>query len=181
MGAFKVSTSNPMKAMMRNLKRARIKVLCLLLAGGLLAIAILPRLYTEFFDVCEGDGGELFLYVRGEGDRYQSPLEMPEEISMIRLIAVPSEFDGERIRVRGVVYMDVQEHKLFLSEYDFKNHNLKNALHLMFQGEDLSQEQIRKMERRMGCFVVVDGVFRNDTGGFGLHSGVIEEIRVITR
>lgn len=148
--------------------------------GCLGAIAILLQWSPLSLEYNPDFGEDLILYIP-EGDQlYRNPLEIPDEISMIRLIAVPEAYDGERIRVRGVVYFDVQERNLYLSRDDFENHHTKHALNLVFP-MDTSWDEIENLMDYNGRYLVIDGVFLNQSGAFGLYSGVIENIRMISR
>ena len=107
-------------------------------------------------------------------------------VSLVRLIAQPEQFDGDRVRLIGFLYygggLD-DSYSLYISQADGRNHILANSIYIgSFHGK--AQQFDRKL---VGRYVMIQGRFRSgnivdgEEEGTGIHyilfdSGTIDDI-----
>lgn len=95
----------------------------------------------------------------------------PEPVSIIRLIADPSRYDGRRVVTRGYLHIEFEGNALYLSRTDAEMHSTLNALNIAIpRGKE---EEFRKLH---GSYASLEGTFRMFPGGGRLFSGQIIEI-----
>jgi len=104
-------------------------------------------------------------------------LFLKEEInvSMVKLISRPKDYDGKLVRVVGVGQVGFEANGLYLSSDDYKHHITKNALSLAFKDGVAELDSLQVLN---GQFVRVEGIFDADAGPFGLYSGTIRDVRI---
>jgi hypothetical protein len=93
-------------------------------------------------------------------------------VSLLQLIANPTQFDGKRVRVIGFCWLEYESRALYLSETDFRYGITKNGVRVDLQGpKELS-----------GGYVLLEGVFRVKRPGSFVDpfSGFIERIDFAT-
>jgi hypothetical protein len=100
-----------------------------------------------------------------------------ERVSMVQLIATPTEFDAKKIQVCGFATIEFEGTALYLTRDDMKYLNGKNSLWLHVR--DWQEKKWTVLHRR---FVCVYGVFKAaDKGHRGAHSGAVNEIARVLR
>ncbi len=99
------------------------------------------------------------------------------DVSLVRLIANPREYDGKHVRVIGFVRLEFEGNAIYLHREDEKYGITKNALWL-----SLSREEAQKWRALSDNFVLVEGTFdANSFGHMGLFSGTIKDIKRFQR
>jgi hypothetical protein len=93
----------------------------------------------------------------------------PLFLSVINLIARPSDYDRKRVRVIGFSVVAFELHALFLSEADSRAGVTKNALWL-----EVIDAEIRQAS---GGMVLVEGTFdATSLGHLQMYSGTLKDI-----
>jgi hypothetical protein len=89
-------------------------------------------------------------------------------VSLIELIANPTQFDGKRVRIIGFLRLEFEGTAIYLSREDFENGITKNGLWV-------STDQLdNTLSNR---YVLLEGTFNaSNPGHRGLWSGAIEKI-----
>jgi hypothetical protein len=94
----------------------------------------------------------------------------PLSLSVINLIARPSDHDGKKVRVIGFCVLAFEGKALYLSEMDFRASITKNALWLE---TPLSPENQKLSEK----VLLVEGTFdATSLGHLGMYSGTIRDV-----
>lgn len=93
-------------------------------------------------------------------------------VSLIQLIANPTEFDQKRVVVKGYVVLEFEDKSLYLSEADAKHGITRNSVWLNVS-DAIYSDRARFHQR----YVLVEGTFSSRRRGhLGLSSGEIENI-----
>jgi len=85
-------------------------------------------------------------------------------VSLISVIANPEKFDGQRLRVIGVLGYDGGTDNavcLYVSETDARNAVMPNCIYV--------DQSFYKGDKRLGKYIILNATFRY-TGGHGLDS-----------
>ena len=93
-------------------------------------------------------------------------------VSLIRLLALPSEFDGQRIQTQGYLTISPEEYALYLDRSASENRQFLNGLWIRLPQSGSREDKKREFH---GKYVLVVGVFReSEHGHLGLWSGTLE-------
>lgn len=96
----------------------------------------------------------------------------PEDVSMIQLIAKPTEFHGKLVRVIGFAYLEFEGHGLYLHKEDFERALMQNSLWLSVP-HPIPEEYLQLNEQ----YVIVEARFNSERKGqWGIRSGSLEDI-----
>jgi hypothetical protein len=96
------------------------------------------------------------------------------EVSIIQVIANPSDYHGQKIRVKGVGNAAYEGNGLYLNKNDWQYRVYTNGLWLQF-GEGATP--FEKAGKYNGKYVIVEGIFNMDfKGHFSMYSGAIVDI-----
>jgi starvation-inducible outer membrane lipoprotein len=96
------------------------------------------------------------------------------EVSIIQLIANPSDYHGQKVRVEGVGHIAFERCGLFLGKDDRKYSICANGLWLEL-GEKATP--FKKARRYNGKYVLVEGTFdMENKGHLGMYSGAIVDV-----
>ena len=107
----------------------------------------------------------LLVFLSGVSCRAQSPTpeKTPEKralpVSLIRVIANPEKFDGQRLRVIGFLYYGGGLDRavcLYVSETDARNAVMPNCVSL--------ELALKQDDKRLGKYVILNATFRYNTG-----------------
>ncbi len=97
----------------------------------------------------------------------------PDDVSLLRLIAMPQQFDGKFVRVIGFLRLEFEGTVLYLHEEDYKHGLFKNAVWVNYPFNTPAAKAIDKK------YVIMEGIFdAKNHGHMGLSSG---ELHTITR
>jgi hypothetical protein len=117
---------------------------------------------TNWTKHCQDISITLFLLSCGVAVQGQSPTqERPQPVSLIRVIANPERFDGQKLRVIGVLGYGggLDEAKcLYVSEADSRNAVMPNCISL-----DLAKA-IDRSDKRLGKYVILNATFHYVSG-----------------
>lgn len=95
------------------------------------------------------------------------------DVSIIQLIANPSEYHGKKVRVIGVGNLEFEGDGLYLSKDDLK-YGTNNSLWLVLSLDATPYEDAMEYN---GKYVLVEGTFdMNNKGHFGMWLGAIVDI-----
>jgi hypothetical protein len=101
----------------------------------------------------------------------------PKDVSLVQLVANPSEWHGKLVRVIGFCHLEFEGDVLYLHRQDFEQAILKNGVWLELPAtgpgshQDLSDQ-----------YVLVEAVFdADDRGHLGANSGALKSVRRIER
>lgn len=109
-----------------------------------------------------------------ETEQRPSELGIEETTSLIRLIATPEKFDGERIQIIGYLHLEFEGNAIYLHKEDYDNCITENAFWVDFS-ERLTEKI--KISGYSDNYVIIIGTFRmHKKGHLGLFSGTIENI-----
>jgi hypothetical protein len=90
----------------------------------------------------------------------------PEEVSLVRIISAPDEWDGRFVRVFGYFVTDFEGTAIYLHAEDYENSLYTNGLWVEL-------EPLRGLVPS-DCYVLMEGFFEADEHGhMGLWSGAI--------
>ncbi|MDH3639984.1 MAG: hypothetical protein OES09_16195, partial [Gammaproteobacteria bacterium] len=98
------------------------------------------------------------------------------DVSLIRLIANPDNYQGRKVRVIGVAILEFEDNNLWVSKEALKYRVLKNAIWIEPNFEKLgaSSEALSKYN---GKYVLIEGTFnKNNSGHMGLSVSAIENV-----
>ena len=76
------------------------------------------------------------------------------DVSIIRLIAAPKDYDGKMVRVVGFLNIAFEGDAIFFHEEDFRRALLNNGL-----GIRAKPEMRKQLEKLTGQYVLIEGVF----------------------
>lgn len=95
-------------------------------------------------------------------------------VSLIQLIANPSQFDGKRVVVGGFLSLEFEGHALYLHQDDFRVGNTSNAVALELpENWFTSTASIDCPNNR---YVQLEGEFGMNNGHFGLFAGSLKYV-----
>ena len=112
--------------------------------------------------------------VRGGGRVYRTSID----VSLVRLIAVPRDFDGVKVRVEGVVLLEGDSDEICLSEESVKFLMLKDCLALQLDYEAIGKPRSDLIDLS-GEHVLLEGIL--DASGEGTDSLFSGSIKRVTR
>jgi hypothetical protein len=96
-------------------------------------------------------------------------MPQPEFVSMISLIATPTQFDGKLVRVIGFLVADFEATGLFLAEPDARNAVTKNGIWLEIEASDHASFS--------HSYVIVEGTFDSESRGhLSMWSGTLRNV-----
>lgn len=96
----------------------------------------------------------------------------PIDVSLLRLIANPKEYDGKTVRVIGFVRLEFEGNAIYLHREDYQYFITKNGLWI--DATDAMRKSKADLDQK---YVVLEGKFNADRQGhMGLWSGCIEKI-----
>lgn len=100
----------------------------------------------------------LVLAVQANAESAAGPTlrNVPESVSLVRIIAAPSNFSDQIVTTAGVIMIEFEEDVLYLSREDAKIGLMLNGIKLIFTGA-VTREYARQMN---GKFVSIEGRFR---------------------
>ena len=101
----------------------------------------------------------------------------PQDVSMVQLIANPSQYHGKLVRVIGFCRLEFEGNALYIHRDDFEHSISKNGVWLQVgwpvpeNRRDMSDE-----------YVIVEAVFdAEQKGHFGMFSGSLEQVKRLDR
>jgi hypothetical protein len=96
----------------------------------------------------------------------------PLDVSLVRLIANPKDYDGKVVRVIGFVRLEFEGNGIYLHEDDYKHSLYKNGLWIRVTAD--METRKTEFDRK---YVLIEGTFdAKMTGHMGLWSGSIRNI-----
>jgi len=96
----------------------------------------------------------------------------PIDVSLVRLIANPNDYDGKLVRVIGYARLEFEGDAIYLHEDDYKHSIYKNGLWM-----DVSEDMRKRKTELDRKYVLIEGTFdAKMTGHMGLWSGSIQKI-----
>jgi len=96
----------------------------------------------------------------------------PLNVSLVRLIANPKDYDGKVVRVIGFMRLEFEGDGIYLHQDDYKHSIYKNGLWI-----DASEDMHKRKAELDQKYVLVEGTFNAKmTGHMGLWSGSIQKI-----
>ena len=96
----------------------------------------------------------------------------PQDVSIIQLIATPEKYEGVLIRVIGYLRLEFEGNDIYLSQEDFINGILKNAL-----GVDVNKNMMKYFGKNYLGYCLIEGVFDSTSKGhMNACSGTIKNI-----
>ena len=96
----------------------------------------------------------------------------PLDVSLVRLIANPKDYDGKVVRVIGFMRLEFEGDGIYLHQDDYKHSIYKNGLWI-----DTSEDMHKRKAELDQKYVLVEGTFNAKmTGHMGLWSGSIQKI-----
>jgi hypothetical protein len=94
---------------------------------------------------------------------------MPQDVSIVQLLATPEKFDGKLIRVIGFLCLAFEGDAVYLHREDFDHGLTQNALWV-----DVPEKRDESLSRK---YVLLEGTFdASDHGHMGLFGGAIHKI-----
>jgi len=95
--------------------------------------------------------------------------EMPQDVSIVQLLATPEKFDGKLVRVIGFLCLAFEDDAVYLHREDFDHGLTQNALWV-----DVPEKRDESLSRK---YVLLEGTFdASDHGQMGLFGGAIRKI-----
>lgn len=99
------------------------------------------------------------------------------KVPLVRLLANPGEFDGQKVLTEGVLQFALNDSVLYASKEWYKAGVTSNAVALRL---DVKASKIQQYEQWTGKYVVVQGTFdASDCGDACAFSGAIKDITYI--
>jgi hypothetical protein len=96
----------------------------------------------------------------------------PIDVSLVRLIANPKDYDGKVVRVIGYARLEFEGNAIYLHQDDYKHSIYKNGLWM-----DVSEDMLKRKAEFDRKYVLIEGTFdAKMTGHMGLWSGSIQKI-----
>ena len=112
-------------------------------------------------------------------DRFGERDEAAQPVSLVALLARPSDFNGRKVRVEGILSLEFEGQALFLDDSAYRNGLRTNAVWLDTTGTSLDRVFRRHMQGRAA---VVEGRFDPAMRGhMGDYSGGLGQITFIGR
>lgn len=94
-----------------------------------------------------------------------------EEISMIKLIANPKEYEGRRVLVKGYLNLQFEADRLYFHKEDYENFITENSVRIPGRGSE-NWENIMKCNNH---YVLIEGNFSELNGGTIENIGRVEK------
>ena len=95
-----------------------------------------------------------------------------EDVSLIRLIATPSQYDGKKVRIVGFLHMEFEGDAVYLHKEDYERGTWKNGLWVSGDGD-----MYATLRALSDHYVLIEGIFDStNTGHLGGWSGSIRAI-----
>ena len=102
-------------------------------------------------------------------------------LSLVSVIAVPEDCDGNLLELTGVLNFSGQDYRmLYLDHKSYQLKIMKNGINLHFP-QEIPEENRRSLSRLDGYYVVVYGRMINSTGPMNFYSGEMVDISYIRR
>src|SRR5882762_70162 len=99
--------------------------------------------------------------------------DMPEDVSIIQLIATPEKFDRKFVRLIGFLCIAFEGDSIYLHREDFEKGIPRNGLRV-----DIPEKHDPKLSMH---YVLIEGTFdANDHGHMGMFGGAIRKISRMT-
>lgn len=96
----------------------------------------------------------------------------PLNISLVKLISNPKDYDGKLVRIIGFVRLEFEGNGIYLNQDDYKHSIYKNGLWL-----DTTPDMEKRQSELNLKHVLIEGTFNARMAGhMGLWSGSIEKI-----
>ena len=96
----------------------------------------------------------------------------PLDVSLVKLIANPNDYNGKVVRVIGFVRLEFEGNAIYLHQDDYKHGISKNGLWI-----DVTDDIRKKRTDFDQKYVLLEGTFNaKETGHMGLWSGSIQKI-----
>jgi hypothetical protein len=96
----------------------------------------------------------------------------PKNVSMVQLIADPSKFDGDEIRVIGYLRLDFEGEVLYLHKEDYEQSIVGNGIWI-----DITPSQLQNWSKRGGGYAIAEGRFSaSNKGHMGMWSGALKNV-----
>ncbi len=100
------------------------------------------------------------------------PQMRPQDVSLIRLIANPNDFDGKPVRLIAFLRLEFEGDALFVSRADYENRISKNGIWI-----DIPDPVEKEASEYSDRYVLVEGMFSaKDKGHMGLFSGALQKV-----
>ncbi len=97
--------------------------------------------------------------------------------SLVRLVAVPEQYDGQLVHTMGVIAFEPRLTMLYISPSDAKHAVMPNGIVVEFTGGEIDLDYARQFD---GQFVLVLGSFRSTKGQYRrAPAGIISSIEEI--
>ena len=95
------------------------------------------------------------------------------EVSLIRLIANPEKFNGQKVRVIGYLHLGFEDFVLCLHKEDYIKSISKNGVWVDIK----NRTQLKSFSKYSDHYVLLEGIFDSQmTGHMGMNSGSIQNI-----
>lgn len=105
-----------------------------------------------------------------------TPTSMPEEVSLMQLIATPERYDGKQVQVVGFLRLEFEGNGLYLHEEDYKHSITKNSLWIVRNPRIDMRSKALDMH-----YVMLIGTFTaSRKGHMNLFSGSLTDITAAT-
>jgi len=93
-------------------------------------------------------------------------------ISIVALIANPEKYEGDTVMVAGFLNLEFEGNALYIHKDDYEHRIFKNSIWVDVDRDSL-KSYFNKYNQK---YVMVQGVFYRDQGGFGSFSGSVKTI-----
>ncbi|TSC77719.1 MAG: hypothetical protein G01um101424_342 [Parcubacteria group bacterium Gr01-1014_24] len=108
---------------------------------------------------------------------HAATVQEAQDVSLVQLIANPSQYDGKLVRVIGFCRLEFEGNALYLHREDFEHSISKNAVWLQVGWP--VPENLRAMSDE---YVIVEATFSAEhKGHFGAFSGSLDEVKRLDR
>jgi hypothetical protein len=105
----------------------------------------------------------------GAGDK------MPQDVSVVQLLATPEKFDGKLVRVFGFLRLAFESDALYLHREDDTQDLTRNAMCV-----DRTEGMEREQEKLNAHYVLIEATFdAEDMGHMGLFGSALEKVKRI--
>jgi hypothetical protein len=112
----------------------------------------------------------------------------PQSVSLIQLIANPTEYNGKFVRVEGYLHLKFEDSALYFSKDHADRLDGRNALWISFAKNEELELQPKEPEgiKFFDCeWVLLEGIFifesEHGHGHFGMFSGEIKDVTRIMK
>jgi hypothetical protein len=122
---------------------------------------------------CAGGGSNQF------GTPADKASNQVEAVSLVQLIATPLRFEGKRVWVSGVIRVEFEENRPYMTREHYQKRLWDYGVGLSFD-EDALRATTRDLETLNGRYVLVEGIFSPPpTGGIFETNGAITKVSQI--